>query len=125
MPELPEDGLELMEAEAEAGGQFKDVGGGFPGQLHLPVQLPVEPENLPATGVANLPLRCQLEMLRIPDGAQDAKFVLQSPEQLAGIGRGTAIFLRRPRKASSFDHIAEHPQGPCPHGGSDIQRSYF
>jgi hypothetical protein len=110
LPELPEDGLELMQAKAEAGGQLKEVGGSFPGQLHLPVQLPLQPENLPAMGVADLAFRRQLEMLRIPDGEPDAEFVLQGPEQLAGIGRGAAVLLGCPGKASGFDYIAEHPQ---------------
>ena len=52
LPELPEHGLELMQAEAEAGGQFKVVGGGFADPLHLPVQFPAKPENLKAMRVA-------------------------------------------------------------------------
>ena len=120
LSELPEDGLELMQAEAEAGGQFKEVGGGFPGQLHLAIHFPVEPENLPAMGVADLALRRQLEMSRIPHGELDAEFVLQGREQLAGIGRGAAVYLRRPGKTPGFDHIAEHPQGPRPHYLNEI-----
>lgn len=125
LPEPPEDGLELVQAKTETGGQLEEIDGGFPGQLHLPDQLPVEPENFPATGMADFALWGRLEALGIPPGKLDAEFVLQSRERLADIGHGAAIDFGCPGETSGFDYIAEHPQGSHLHDGSDIQRSYF
>jgi hypothetical protein len=84
-----------VQADAVAGGQFNDAGGGVPDFRHPPLHLVVEPEHFQKMPVENFPRRRQLEEAAMPLRQPDAECAFQGPEQVAGVGLGAVVPFRR------------------------------
>jgi hypothetical protein len=124
-PEPVEAGRQLVQADAVAGGQFNDAGGGVPDFRHPPLHLVVEPEHFQKMPVENFPRRRQLEEAAMPLRQPRAEFTFQGPEQVAGVGLGAVVPFRRAGEVFDPDNIAEHPQGSHLHDATGLHEGYF